>query len=74
MCSYVCGDCVHLLSGECPALQEALLSTLKHSLVILNASCPELLIPVKSALGRGALEWATFILNPTTNAEVIKIA
>ena len=73
MCSYVCGDTVHLLSGECPPLQIALNSTLNHSLILLRDSCPELVSPVVSALRKGALEWATFILNPSTTKEVIRL-
>ena len=71
-CGYFPGDVLHYLSGDCPALCFALSSTLTNSLNLLP-SFPDLSSPVLSALNRPAVDWAKFVLDPTTDVQVIRL-
>ena len=72
-CNFPIGDVQHFLSGECPALRNALVSSLTNSLRTLQASFPFLVPPVLSALRRGSLEWSKFVLDPSTDVTVISL-
>ena len=67
------GDIVHLFSGKCPALYSTLTSSVTRGLLTLQRY-PQLLPPVVSALSSlDPLNWVRFILDPSTDALVIKI-
>ena len=72
-CVALVGDCEHLLSGDCPALQHSLHETLSSSLNLLSLSSPLLVPPVLLALSRGSFEWTKFLLNPSVDVEVLKL-
>ena len=71
-CGHVPGDVPHLLSGECPALQSLLATTLKNILDML-APFPHLLPPVLAALEGDRETVTSFFLDPSTDKEVIKL-
>ena len=71
-CGHVPGDVPHLLSGECPALQPLLATTLKNILDML-APFPHLLPPVLAALEGDRETVTSFFLDPSTDKEVIKL-
>ena len=73
-CSSLCGDSLHLLSGECSALRDALLTTLNNCLHFLSISHPILIPPVIDALHRGPLEFVRLILDPSSDVNVIRIS
>ena len=72
MCNFFPGDCLHYLSGTCSYLSEALSQTLQHSLDILSTT-PLLLDTVLSSLQQPSDQWVKFILDPSTDRNVIKI-
>ena len=67
------GDVAHLLSGECPALQPYLATTLHH-LFDLLAPHPHLLLHLLSTLHSDREVVTTFILDPSTGPAVIRLA
>ena len=67
------GDIAHILSGECSALKPALNKTLDHVKEILTPH-PLLLSPVLAALQGDREALTTFILDPSTDPEVISLA
>ena len=71
-CGFFPGDCVHYLSGKCPALRDALMSTLNLLLSSLSDT-PYLIPPIISAWNSSCDEWAKFIVDPSCNADVIRI-
>ena len=71
-CGQVPGDVAHLLSGECPALQPYLATTLDHIPDMLGHH-PDLLYPVLSALHGDREAVTTFLLDPSTDPCVIKL-
>ena len=71
-CGIAPGDVAHLLSGECPALQPYLATTLKHLLDML-APDPHLLSPVMSALNGDRESVTRFLLDPSTDPSVIRL-
>ena len=73
LCSHFPGDFVHLLSGHCPPLYRALSSTLNQSFCVLS-DVPFLIPPVLAALQRDSVGWTAFLLDPSTDPEVIPIA
>ena len=71
-CGQVPGDVAHLLSGECPALQPYLATTLHHIPDMLGHH-PELLNPVMLALNGDREAVTTFLLDPSTDPCVINL-
>ena len=71
-CGLVPGDVAHLLSGECPALQPHLATTLQH-LIAMLAPHPHLLPPVVTALQGDRESVTTFLLDPSTDSSVIEL-
>ena len=71
-CGQVPGDVAHLLSGECPALQPHLATTLLHLFAML-APHPHLLHPVKAALHGDREAVTMFFLDPSTDPSVIQL-
>ena len=71
-CGQVPGDVAHLLSGECPALQPHLATTLLHLLAML-APQPLLLQLVLKALHGDRETVTTFFLDPSTDPRVIQL-
>ena len=71
-CGLEPGDVAHLLSGECPALQPYLATTLHHLLDML-APHPHLLHPVWTALHGDREEVTAFFLDPSTDPGVIRL-
>jgi hypothetical protein len=71
-CGLVPGDVAHLLSGECPALQPYLATTLHHLLDMLSPH-PHLLHPVLVALHGDREVVTTFFLDPSTDPSVIRL-
>ena len=71
-CGFFPGDCSHYLSGSCPALKDALLATLQHSLDSLSET-PYLISPLISAWQQSSDDWSKFITDPSCNPQVIKI-
>ena len=71
-CGMVPGDVAHLLSGECPALQPSLATTLSN-LETLLAPHPHLLPPVMAALNGDREVVTTFFLDPSTDPLVIEL-
>ena len=72
-CESLVGDIKNLLSGDCPALKDALLATLSHSLLLLQSSSPLLVPPVLSAMERSSFEFVRFILNTSVDEEAVKL-
>ena len=72
-CNVIPGDIAHILSGECTALKPALNKTLDHVNEILTPF-PLLLPPVLAALQGDREALTTFILDPSTDPEVISLA
>ena len=72
-CNFLVGDVEHLLSGDCPALRDALATTLSSSIKILQDESPLLVPPIFSALNRGSFGWTQFVLDPSVDVNVIKI-
>ena len=71
-CGQVPGDVAHLLSGECPALQPHLATTLHHLFVML-APQPHLLLALLTALHGDRETVTTFFLDPSTDPRVIQL-
>ena len=71
-CGMVPGDVAHLLSGECPALQPVLATTLLHMKSLLEPHA-HLLPPLQSALDRDRETATTFLLDPSTDPSVISL-
>ena len=71
-CGMVPGDTAHLLRGECPALLPALSSTISN-LQQQFSSCQQLALPLLSALQGDRMQISTFILDPSTNSQVIAL-
>ena len=71
-CGLVPGDVPHLLSGECPALQPYLATTLKHIFTMLTPH-PHLLHPVLVALNGDREDVTKFFLDPSTDPVVIRL-
>ena len=69
-CSAELGDSVHLLSGQCPALQPALQQTIDRGLTLLKSDIPLLNI-VEASLQLTPVELAKFLADPSTSPEVI---
>ena len=66
------GDTAHILSGECPALLPALSSTIaniQHQFT----SFQHLALPLLSALQGDKIQISTFILDPSTDVQVIAL-
>ena len=70
-CGMVPGDTA-LLRGECPALLPALSSTISN-LQQQFSSCQQLALPLLSALQGDRMQISTFILDPSTNSQVIAL-
>ena len=71
-CGMVPGDTAHILSGQCPALVPALSSTItniQHQFT----SFQHLALPLLSALQGGKIHISTFILDPSTDVQVIAL-
>ena len=66
------GNVAHLLSGECPALQPYLTTTLHHIPDMLGHH-PDLLYPALAALQGDREAVTTFLLDPSTDPYVIKL-
>ena len=66
----VLGDRIHLLSGECPALQPTLKLAMVRGLSMLqhNAELHEI---AQAALRKSPLDIAKFLADPTTEPEAI---
>ena len=71
-CGFLPGDVAHILSGECPALQPYLATTLQHLLDMLSPN-PHLLYPVMTALHGDRDAMTSFILDPSTDPYVIRL-
>ena len=71
-CGNIPGDIAHIISGECPALQPILTQTLSNICDIL-APHPLLLPPVTAALQSDSEAFTTFILDPSTDKQVIRL-
>ena len=71
MCGFSPGDVVHYLAGDCPVLSGPLGSVLKNSLANLPS---DLTGPVMSSLSEGPEEWASFIVDPSTNVHVLELS
>ena len=71
-CNFYPGDCVHYLSGKCPALSYQLQTTLDNCIQFFP-TFPDILSPVLDAYGKSALEWSIFILDPIFSPSVIKL-
>ena len=69
-CEATVGDASHLLSGECPALHEVLVTAVTNRLRML-LPFPDLHNLVCSALARPPLQWVSFVMDPGTNFYVI---
>ena len=72
-CGQVPGDVAHLLSGECPALQPYLATTL-HNICDILAPHPSLMQPVLSALHGDREATTGFFLDPSSDPIVIQLA
>ena len=72
-CGQTPGDVSHLLSGECPALQPILADTLLHLTDMLTPH-PHLLPLLLAALSGEAEPCTTFVLDPSTNPQVIVLS
>ena len=71
-CGQYPGNVTHYLSGNCPALSTSLMNTLEHSLSSLPLF-PDFASIVHCALSRSSFEWTKFVLDPTTDPQVINI-
>ena len=71
-CDHYPGDVTHYFSGNCPALSASLQNSLYYTLFHLPC-VSDLASSVHSALYRSSLEWAQFILDPTSDPQVISI-
>ena len=71
-CGITPGDVAHLLSGECPALQPHLATTLHHLFDMLTPH-PHLLHPVLAALHGDSETVTKFFLDPSTDPYVIQL-
>ena len=63
---------MHYLSGNCPALAMELRQTLAHSLEILSSTSQLLIPPVLASLSGSVEDWVAFILDPCTDAQMIR--
>ena len=70
-CGLVPGDVPHILSGECPALQPYLATTLQHLFDMLNPH-PHLLPPFMAALNGDRETVTAFFLDPSTYPGVMQ--
>ena len=71
-CGMSPGDTAHILSGECPAILPALTATI-HNLQKLFSSCQNLAIPLLSSLHGNREQITTFILDPSSDPQVIRL-
>ena len=71
-CGQLPGDVAHLISAECPALQPYLADTFPHLLTMLSHT-PELLSPLLNAMNSDRDNATSFLLDPSTNSEVIAL-
>ena len=69
-CGLAPGDVAHLLSSQCPTLQPLLSSTL-HGIKDMLSPHPRLLSLMLAALSGESEACTTFLLDPSTNPEVI---
>ena len=65
------GDAIHLLSGLCPALRQKLTLAISHGLTVLSNSSVFLHSQVLSALNRTPEDWLFFLLDPSTEPQII---
>ena len=71
-CGQVPGDVAHLLSGECPALQPHLATTLSNIIAMLSPNKQLLSLMLNTILSEKDTS-TTFILDPSTNPTVIAL-